>query len=220
MRALARPRLSISIIGRVKLAVLPVPVWAMPIRSRRSSTIGMPWRLDRGGRGVAGIGHRLEDFGRKAQAVKAVWGRGRRSLVAIFAGSGFRAGDRYLGRSTLLKGAHPRAQAWRPELAARSDALQNRKKLPKVNKVPGLIVETPVRADHDDRMGQWPFAFRPCVPFARRFAPAWRAGWFSGAIGYRGGRGRGLAALFLWPISSGCPGPGRAANPIFRRPRR
>ena len=43
MRALERPRDSISIIGRVKLAVLPVPVWAMPIRSRRCSTTGMPW---------------------------------------------------------------------------------------------------------------------------------------------------------------------------------
>ena len=43
MRALARPLDSISIIGRVKLAVLPVPVWAIPIRSRRCSTTGMPW---------------------------------------------------------------------------------------------------------------------------------------------------------------------------------
>jgi hypothetical protein len=42
MRALERPRLSISIMGRVKLAVLPVPVWAMPIKSRRWSTTGMP----------------------------------------------------------------------------------------------------------------------------------------------------------------------------------
>ncbi len=42
MRALARPRARSSIIGRVKLAVLPVPVWAMPITSRRLSTSGMP----------------------------------------------------------------------------------------------------------------------------------------------------------------------------------
>ena len=38
---------SISIMGRVKLAVLPVPVWAMPIRSRRCSTMGNALGLDR-----------------------------------------------------------------------------------------------------------------------------------------------------------------------------
>jgi hypothetical protein len=43
MRALARPRASISIIGSVNDAVLPVPVWAMPTTSRRFSTWGMPW---------------------------------------------------------------------------------------------------------------------------------------------------------------------------------
>jgi hypothetical protein len=30
-------------IGRAKAAVLPVPVWAMPSRSRPSSTVGMAW---------------------------------------------------------------------------------------------------------------------------------------------------------------------------------
>ena len=34
MRARARPRSSVDSIGRVKAAVLPVPVWAMPSTSR------------------------------------------------------------------------------------------------------------------------------------------------------------------------------------------
>ncbi len=59
-------------------------------------------RLDRRGRGVAGVDHRLENLGGKAQAVKAAWGR-RRNCACSFVGSGFRAGDRHLGRSTLLK---------------------------------------------------------------------------------------------------------------------
>ncbi len=42
MRALARPRARSSIMGRVKLAVLPVPVWAMPMMSLRFRTCGMP----------------------------------------------------------------------------------------------------------------------------------------------------------------------------------
>jgi hypothetical protein len=41
MRALARPRDSLSIIGRVKEAVLPVPVWAMPSTSRPARTCGI-----------------------------------------------------------------------------------------------------------------------------------------------------------------------------------
>jgi hypothetical protein len=38
---LARPLARMSIIGRVKAAVLPVPVWAQPRTSRPMSTIGM-----------------------------------------------------------------------------------------------------------------------------------------------------------------------------------
>ena len=41
MRALERPAASLSIIGRVKAAVLPVPVWAMPSTSRPSSATGI-----------------------------------------------------------------------------------------------------------------------------------------------------------------------------------
>ena len=41
MRALARPLARMSIIGRVKPAVLPVPVWAQPSTSRPISTTGM-----------------------------------------------------------------------------------------------------------------------------------------------------------------------------------
>ncbi len=43
IRAFARPRARISIIGRVNEAVLPVPVWAMPMTSRPLRTVGMPW---------------------------------------------------------------------------------------------------------------------------------------------------------------------------------
>ena len=39
--ARARPRARSVIIGRVKLAVLPVPVWAVPIRSWPPITMGM-----------------------------------------------------------------------------------------------------------------------------------------------------------------------------------
>ncbi len=41
MRALARPLDRRSIIGRVKAAVLPVPVWAMPRTSQPESATGM-----------------------------------------------------------------------------------------------------------------------------------------------------------------------------------
>ena len=41
MRALARPLARMSSIGRVKPAVLPVPVWAQPSTSRPISTTGM-----------------------------------------------------------------------------------------------------------------------------------------------------------------------------------
>ena len=41
MRALARPEARMSSIGRVKPAVLPVPVWAQPSTSRPISTMGM-----------------------------------------------------------------------------------------------------------------------------------------------------------------------------------
>ncbi len=41
MRALARPAARRSIMGRVKAAVLPVPVWAMPRMSRPASATGM-----------------------------------------------------------------------------------------------------------------------------------------------------------------------------------
>ena len=41
MRALARPRASKCIIGKVKLAVLPVPVWAIPNTSLPSSAAGI-----------------------------------------------------------------------------------------------------------------------------------------------------------------------------------
>ena len=41
MRALERPADSRSIIGRVKAAVLPVPVWAMPRTSRPARATGM-----------------------------------------------------------------------------------------------------------------------------------------------------------------------------------
>jgi hypothetical protein len=43
MRARARPVSSSVSIGRVKAAVLPVPVWAMPSTSRRAITCGMAW---------------------------------------------------------------------------------------------------------------------------------------------------------------------------------
>jgi hypothetical protein len=41
MRALDRPAASRSIIGRVKAAVLPVPVWAIPSTSRPCRATGM-----------------------------------------------------------------------------------------------------------------------------------------------------------------------------------
>src|SRR5258706_381155 len=41
MRALARPEDSFSIIGRVKAAVLPVPVWAIPRISWPARATGM-----------------------------------------------------------------------------------------------------------------------------------------------------------------------------------
>jgi hypothetical protein len=41
MRALERPEASREIIGRVKAAVLPVPVWAMPSTSRPTRATGM-----------------------------------------------------------------------------------------------------------------------------------------------------------------------------------
>ena len=43
MRALARPAFMISIMGRVKAAVLPVPVWAMPRTSPPARATGMAW---------------------------------------------------------------------------------------------------------------------------------------------------------------------------------
>ncbi len=42
-----------SIIGRTKEAVLPVPVWAHPRTSRPIRTMGMAFFLDRGGLGIA-----------------------------------------------------------------------------------------------------------------------------------------------------------------------
>ena len=41
MRALTRPVARMSIIGRVKDAVLPVPVWAPPSMSRPVNTTGI-----------------------------------------------------------------------------------------------------------------------------------------------------------------------------------
>ena len=41
MRARLRPLPRMSIIGSTKAAVLPVPVWAMPMRSLLISTEGM-----------------------------------------------------------------------------------------------------------------------------------------------------------------------------------
>ena len=45
MRARLRPCANMSIIGSTKLAVLPVPVWAMPIRSLiiRTGGIACAW---------------------------------------------------------------------------------------------------------------------------------------------------------------------------------
>ena len=64
MRALERPAASRSIIGRVKAAVLPVPVWAMPSTSWPARAHGDGLGLDRRGGGVAGVGDGLQ--GRRA----------------------------------------------------------------------------------------------------------------------------------------------------------
>ena len=62
MRALARPPARMSIMGRVKQAVLPVPVWATPKTSRPISTRdGL--LLDGGRVDIAGFRNSLEDFG-------------------------------------------------------------------------------------------------------------------------------------------------------------
>ena len=63
MRALARPRASISIIGKLKEAVLPVPVCAMPMTSRRMQHMGNALCLDGRGRGVAALEARPSALG-------------------------------------------------------------------------------------------------------------------------------------------------------------
>ena len=77
---------------------------------RRVSSVAMFQRhgnalgLNRRRRGVTAVGHRFEDFWGKAQAFKAGRHFSRSNwIINNFAGSGFRAGDRNLGRSTLLK---------------------------------------------------------------------------------------------------------------------
>ena len=64
--SISRPR-----IGSAKAAVLPVPVWAMPSRSRPARTWGMAPGLDRCGSDVAFGGKRLEDRRGKAEVVKS-----------------------------------------------------------------------------------------------------------------------------------------------------
>ena len=61
--------------------------------------------LDRRRRGVAGVGNRIENFGDKGPGRRNRFGAGRRRQGCNFAGSGFRAGGRHLGRNTLLIGA-------------------------------------------------------------------------------------------------------------------
>ena len=70
MRARARPAARMSIIGRVKAAVLPVPVWAQPSTSRPISDDGDGLLLDRGGSGIAGVYDRLKKFRRESKFAK------------------------------------------------------------------------------------------------------------------------------------------------------
>ena len=104
-----------SIIGRVKAGGLAGAGLGDAEHIAPLQDNGNALSLNRGGGGVAGIDDSLEDFGREPQAVKAARGRRRRRSGCNFAGSGFRAGGRYLGRSTLLIGARPP----RPSLTAR-----------------------------------------------------------------------------------------------------
>ncbi len=76
MRALARPAFSVSIIGSVKAAVLPVPVWAMPSTSCPARAIGNGLGLDGGCGLVAAVCNRLQGFGAQPQFGKfshALW---------------------------------------------------------------------------------------------------------------------------------------------------
>jgi hypothetical protein len=70
MRALERPDASRSIIGRVKAAVLPVPVWAMPSTSRPGHGDRDGLLLDRGRGRVAGGFDRAHDMRAEPEVVE------------------------------------------------------------------------------------------------------------------------------------------------------
>ena len=70
MRARLRPSARMSIIGSTKPAVLPVPVWAMPIRSLPISTDGIAALLDRGRHVIAAVSDSAQQFVGKAEIGK------------------------------------------------------------------------------------------------------------------------------------------------------
>ena len=85
MRARLRPWARMSIIGRTKPAVLPVPVWAMPMMSRPIRTDGMRLALDRRRLVIAALRHGAEQFVGKAEIGK---GHGRSGVWAAHFGAG------------------------------------------------------------------------------------------------------------------------------------
>ena len=57
-------------IGSANAAVLPVPVWAQPTRSRPSNTGGMAFSLNGGRGGIPFLLHRFEQGGHQLQVGK------------------------------------------------------------------------------------------------------------------------------------------------------
>ena len=71
IRARLRPWARMSIIGSTKPAVLPVPVWAMPIRSLAHQDRRDRAALDRRRLGIAAVLHGAEQLVRKAEVGKS-----------------------------------------------------------------------------------------------------------------------------------------------------
>ena len=107
IRALARPADRRSIMGRVKAAVLPVPVWAMPSTSRPARGDRDRLLLDGGGRRVAGVvGHRLHGGGAEPQVCEGGQraSEGRRKGAYVRRGRPMSKGERTARiRSTCLR---------------------------------------------------------------------------------------------------------------------
>ena len=57
--------------GSTKAAVLPVPVWAMPNRSRPVRTVGMAWRWIGVGTIIFGVRERIENGLREPESLKS-----------------------------------------------------------------------------------------------------------------------------------------------------